>query len=160
MRTTLIPFGRDWLPGRSDDPFASFRREMDRVFGDTFGRNALSINTHSGGLTPRLDVAETDEAVTITVELPGVEEEDVELTLERGLLTIKGEKKIETGTEESGRRVVERTYGRFSRSLRLPSEIEQDRAEAQFDKGVLTVTLPKPAAAKADHRRIEIKTAG
>ncbi len=159
MRTSLIPFGRDWLPGRTEDPFASFRREMDRVFEDTLGRSAFFGGGRGGDLTPSLDVAETDEAVTVTVELPGVDEKDMELTLERGLLTIKGEKKAETDTEGSGRRVVERSYGRFTRSLSLPSEIEPDRAEARFDKGILTVTLPKPAAAKADHRRIEIKTA-
>ena len=161
MRRSLIHSGSDGLPGRIDHPFAGFRREMDRLFDETLGRSQVfGGGRHGGDLTPSLDVEETDTAVTVTVELPGVDEKDVELTLNRDVLTIKGEKKAESESEESGRRVVERSYGRFSRSLRLPAEIEPDKAEAKFEKGILTVILPKPAEAQAESRRIEIKTGG
>lgn len=159
MRKSMVPFGGDWLPTRGDDMFATFRREMDRVFDDVLGGRTALGAWRRGDVMPSLDVEESDEAVKVTVELPGVDEKDVELTLDRDILTVKGEKKAEKTVDEAGRHVVERSFGQFSRTVRLPTAVEADKVEARFDKGILTVTLPKPAEARAEHRRIEIKKA-
>ena len=134
------------------DVFADFRRDMDRMFENAFaGTGLLSGRVPS----PRLDVHETDTAFVVTVELPGVDPTDVELNLSGDVLTIKGEKRQE---RESGGHLVERSYGAFTRAIRLPFEVEADGADASYDKGILTIQLPKPEKARQTTSRIEIKT--
>lgn len=156
---SLVPWaGRSTTPAtRETDPFTAMRREMDRMFEDVFGRSLLPTGT--GMMMPRMDVEETATDIRVTVELPGVEEKDVTIDLAGDLLTIKGEKKEEHETRDEGHHLVERSYGSFARSVRLPYMIETDAAEATFDKGVLTVRLPKPAEARKEPRRIEISKA-
>ena len=96
--------------------------------------------------------------MTVTAELPGMEEKEVELLLEDGVLTLKGEKRAET--TDTGRGYSERSYGRFERSIALPVPVEEDKAEATFRNGVLTVTLPRAAEAPERRRRIAINGTG
>ncbi len=100
------------------------------------------------GWLPALDVHENDEQYAVTVELPGMEKEDVTIECEDGMVTIRGEKKSEREEKEEKPRFVERRYGAFSRSFSMPRDGDADRMEAAFDKGVLTLTIPKTEAAK------------
>ena len=107
------------------------------------------------GFTPRLDVEEKDDEVTVTAELPGVDQKDFELSLaDDETLVIKGEKREEHEDEKRGWR--ERSYGRFERMISLPSEVDPDKVSAQFKNGVLTVRLPKSQTARQRSKRIEI----
>src|ERR1700687_1522879 len=117
---TLMPFGwsRD-LAGREDgDVFAAMQHEMNRWFNEFGGTQTARLT--NGELTLRVDVAETDNAVEVTAELPGLDEKDIEVVLYNDVLTIRGEKKAEKDEKKKDYRLVERTYGTFSRSLRLP----------------------------------------
>jgi HSP20 family protein len=156
----LIPWGRsnNRVPSvyRDDDrsPFLSLHREMNRMFDDFFRDFDMRLPMAAGGQWPQLDVAETDKEVTVTAELPGMEEKDIELLLEDGVLTLKGEKRAET--EDKDRQFSERYYGRFERRIPLDAEVQADKIEARFKNGVLTVTLPKDPEAQPKARRIAI----
>lgn len=151
------------------DPFGSFRREMDRLFDDFFtpaeprsyaGAPATSgTGGGMGAMWPSLDVEETDQAYTITAELPGMDPKDVHLDLKDNALTLSGEKRSERHEGDGGRRYSERSFGRFERTVPFPAEIDADKVEARCDNGVLTITLPKNARAQDQSRRIEIKGA-
>jgi HSP20 family protein len=154
---SLIPVGRDRNVARSDNSFISLQREIDRLFDDfTQGFPALS----SGGtadLLPSMDVTETDKQIEITAELPGLEEKDVQVNVADNVLTIRGEKKAEKEEKDKAYRLVERSYGSFVRSLALPDGVNADTIKASIEKGVLKVTVPKPAPAQV--KKIEVKTA-
>jgi HSP20 family protein len=156
---SLMPFGRRDLAA-GEDPFAAMRREMDRLFDDmTRGASLTRPAMGLGMMAPRVDVKETDKAVEIQAELPGVTEKDVEVQLADGVLTIRGEKKQECLEKEKGYYLMERAYGSFMRQIPLPVGVDETKVEARFDKGVLSVTLPKSAEAEAKTRKIEIKAA-
>lgn len=148
------------------DPFLDLRTHMDRLFdgvfgsmtpfGDSFGWPRLSRVE----AMPRVDVGETAEAFTIKAELPGMDEKDVELTLKDGVLTLKGEKKAEKEANDKDYHLIERSYGTISRSFRLPDTVDPEKVTAGFDKGVLTVTLPKTGEPKPRVRRIDIAGTG
>ena len=145
------------------DPFVTFRREMDRMFDDFFtgsgGGRALQTAGGGGGVTPTLDVAETDKEVVVTAELPGLSDNDFEVTLTGDLLTIKGEKKSEHEEKNGDATYMERRYGSFVRTVRLPFEGGNEKVAAKYEKGVLTLRVPKPAEAQKAVRRIEVKAA-
>jgi HSP20 family protein len=160
---SLMPFGRRDLAG-GDDPFTQMRREMDRLFDEatrsmSLARPALGMG---GPMAPRVDVKETDQVIEVHAELPGVEEKDVEVALQDNLLTIRGEKRQsrEEGTKEKGYYLMERSFGSFMRQIPMPVEVDEDKVEARFEQGVLTVTLPKSQKAEARTRKIAIKGAG
>lgn len=143
------------------DSLMPLRREMDRLF-DEFFRDwdtELTRSTGGGMFSPALNVAESDDAIEATVELPGLSEDDIDITLTRDGLTITGEKKSEE--EERGKDFFrrERSYGYFRRTIPLPPDaVDADNVEAKFDKGVLTVTLPKREEARSQAKRIEVKS--
>jgi HSP20 family protein len=141
------------------DPFVTFRREMDRMFEDFFGGGALR-HAHAGwqALTPAVDIDETDQQMVITAELPGVSDKDVEVSLAGDILTIKGEKKAEREEKNGDATYMERRFGSFSRSVRLPFEVKDEKIDAKFKDGVLTIHLPKPAELQRAVRRIEVKS--
>jgi HSP20 family protein len=159
---SLVPFG--WSGGSltrrpsAEDPFWGFRREVDRLFDDFFTGRGMA-RWPGDGVDLRLDVSETDNELTIAAELPGVDEKDVEVTLADDLLTVRGEKKREHTQRDGDYHMVERSYGSFARSLRLPFKVDQDKVDARFEKGVLTITLPKPAEIQQSTKRIAIKSA-
>jgi HSP20 family protein len=145
------------------DPFQAFRGEMDRLFDDFPGglptiSNLRQTFPTEQTLTPALDVKETEKELVVKAGLPGIDEKDVQLTIQDGVLTMRGEKKSERKDERENYHLVERSYGSFQRSIRLPDAIDEEKAGARFDKGVLTVTLPKrPELVKAE-KKIEIKS--
>ncbi len=112
--------------------------------------------TSEKDMVPKLDVAELKDRYEVKAELPGMDENDIELTIEDGLLTISGEKKAETEEKEKGYYLKECSYGSFSRSVRLPENIVDDKIEAKFKKGVLTVKLPKKEILPPKSRKIAI----
>ena len=155
----LVPWGRQsestpaLYRGEQSNPFMTLRREMDRVFDDMFGQSMLPSLGGSAVSWPIVEVGETDREIRITAEMPGMNEKDVEIQLEDGVLTLRGEKKSETDDKDRG--YSERYYGRFERRIALPSSVREEACNASFHNGVLTVTLPKSEEA-ARGRRIPI----
>lgn len=137
-------------------------REMDRMFEDFFDRRMrglpglLSRNERVGLLTPRIDVKENDKSIVVTAELPGLDENDVEVTFRDGVLTVKGEKKLEEEKDEDNYHVTERRYGSFQRSFSVPESVDEAKTEATFDKGVLTVNMAKRATAAKAAKKIKV----
>ena len=113
-----------------------------------------------GAMMPTMDVTEDEDRFHIAVELPGMDEKDVEVVLSDNVLTIKGEKRVETEETEKPYAYMERSYGSFRRSIPLDVEVVTDKIEATFDKGVLTIDLPKTAEAKKAYKKIPIRAAG
>ncbi|MGG5886358.1 Hsp20/alpha crystallin family protein [Falsiroseomonas sp. HC035] len=153
-------------------PFAALRNEMDRLF-DSFWRGVGPVGAGRqadtdpqplwrgdgvfGMAAPAIDVVETEKEFRIKAELPGLDASNVELALSDDVLTIKGEKKDEREEKTENYHRAERRFGSFRRSFQLPRGVDRERIEASFDKGVLTVTLPRSAEATAQQRRIDIK---
>ena len=156
----LIPWRRERLPVRREaqDPFLSFRQEMDRMFDEFFEGQALAPwGQEWTGFAPSVDVVETDDEVKVTAELPGLDAQDVDVTVSHNTLTLKGVKKQEHEEKGEGYYRSERSYGSFQRSIPLPGTVETDEADAAFDKGVLTITFPKAAAEKG-RKQIAVKS--
>lgn len=144
-----------WDPARELDAFQS---DMNRLFDGFFGRGNGA--TASGGYGSRrwispMDLVETEDHLVLRADLPGVERGDVEIEVKEGVLTVSGERKAQHEEKREGFHRVERSFGRFSRSLELPKGVEADHIEASFERGVLEVRMPKPAERKPT--RIEIQ---
>jgi HSP20 family protein len=140
----------------SDNPFLSLHREVNRLFDDFFRGFDAPLLSRFGGWSgwPNVEVSETDKEVRVTAEVPGLDEKDIEVLLQDGMLTLRGERKSEA--QSSDRYFTERFYGRFERRIPLDVEIEEDKVDASFRNGVLTVTLPKSPRAQSNTRRIPI----
>jgi len=140
-------------------PFDMLQDRIDRMFDDFSSgfRMPSMLGDGDFDLTPSLDMHETDKAVMIEAELPGVDEKDIDISVADQMLTISGEKKSEFEHKEADRYRSERSYGRFSRSVTLPFKINPDKVEARFDRGVLKLSIPKPAEAQHQMRKIPIK---
>jgi HSP20 family protein len=158
----LIPWSRDhdMVQRREEqNPFFTLHREMNRLFDDVFSGFGLASRGHhlmEGRFSwPRVELSETDKALKVTAELPGLEAKDVQVELANGALVIRGEKKVES--EDKGKLFSERYYGAFERQIPLDG-VQEDKAEASFKNGVLTVTLPKSEDARQSVRRIAINS--
>ncbi|MEE2692683.1 MAG: Hsp20/alpha crystallin family protein [Pseudomonadota bacterium] len=144
------------------DPFYRLHYEVNRLFDDAFAGLGAPFGFTAPGVfsdaRPRIDVHETDTALEIEAELPGVSEDDLNVEIANNTLTIRGEKRNEKRDERGGDyHYIERSYGSFARSIPLPYEVDPDAVEAVFKNGVLKMTLPKPADAARASRRIAIK---
>jgi HSP20 family protein len=157
---SLIPFGKKNIEVRREEenPFAMMQREMNRVF-DSFNRNwGLGVFPElTGSFMPRLDVTEDAKTFTVTAELPGMSEKEIDLSISGDTLTIRGEKNDEKKDKNKNYYYSERSYGAFMRSIPLPRQVETDKVSASFKKGVLTITLPKTAAAMESTKKIDVK---
>jgi HSP20 family protein len=142
--------------GDEVSPFLTLHREMNRLFDDVFNRfeGGMPSLFGRGPSWPSIEVNATDKELRVSAELPGLDEKDVEVLVDNDVLTIRGEKRSES--EDKDRHFSERYYGRFERSIALPFEVEDGKAEASFKNGVLTVTLPKSAKAQEKAKRIPI----
>ena len=134
--------------GQDLDPFLAMRREMENVFRAFDQKPSTGI----GAGAPAISVAETNDAFEVTAELPGVDEKDINVSLDDNQLVISGEKRAESTKEEKDWHVEERSYGSFYRSMLLPFEPEEEAVVAHFDKGVLHLTIKKPAKAVKDYQ--------
>jgi HSP20 family protein len=163
----LIPLGRNkqsptlYRDDADRNPFLSMHREMNRLFDDVFRGfdsrvPAFGSLSSFGGAWPNVEIAETDKEIKVTAEVPGLEQKDVEVMLSDGVLTLKGEKRSET--EDKDKQFSERFYGHFERHIPLGMEIEEDKVDARFKNGVLSITLPKSATAQSQVKRIAIKS--
>ncbi|MDA9399149.1 Hsp20/alpha crystallin family protein [Bradyrhizobium sp. CCBAU 45389] len=157
----IIPRTRnqELAPARSNyDPFTTLHREMNRLFDDafrSFGGTGLAPLMEGQFGWPKIELSETDKALTISAELPGMTEKDVQIEIANGVLTISGEKKSER--KDEGKYFSERYYGSFQRQIAL-EDVEEDKAEASFKNGVLTISLPKTENPRAGVKRIAIST--
>ncbi|HEY9182498.1 MAG TPA: Hsp20/alpha crystallin family protein [Gammaproteobacteria bacterium] len=167
----LVPWRWGSLRRFDDDKsFATFRSEMeqlhrsiDRLFADAWGGavpgSLLSDTAITGRITPRLDVTEDDKAFHVTVELPGMTDKDVAVSVTDRALTIRGEKKEEKETKDKDVYRRERAYGSFRREIELPSDVDAGKIEAAFKSGVLTIDLPKTKEAQDRVKQIPVKAA-
>jgi HSP20 family protein len=130
---------------------------MDNLINDVGSgqRESAEDEGMTASWIPSVDIFEAQDEIVLRTELPGLNEEDVEITIENGRLALKGEKKFEKEETEGDYRRVESRYGSFYRSFALPNSVDREKIEAKFDKGVLNVTLPKAEVAKP--KRIEVK---
>lgn len=148
--------------GLPRDPFQTFREEINSLFDRALSRpfgffDLPSLPSLGGALVmPKIDIHEGEKDVTLTAELPGVDEKDVELLVRDGVLTLRGEKRYEKKEGEGDARVVERHYGSFERRFTLPSDVDEEKISATFDKGVLKIVLPRAPGAHPNARRISI----
>jgi HSP20 family protein len=147
-----LPVQRTALPvgGAGVNPMLQLHREIDRLFDDafrSFGLPALSLprfeSDWPGLLKPALDIQETDKQYRISLEVPGVEQKDIEITLDDDVLTVRGEKRQQLEKKEGGFHRIERSYGSFQRALNLPADANQDTVKGSFKNGVLTITIDK-----------------
>ena len=154
----LVPFrDRQGLARPEFGVFGSLQREVDRLFDD-FARSTLAM-AGNGSLMPSMDITETEKEFVITAELPGLERKDVEISLEDNVLTIRGEKQSETKPDDKNKNVhvSERSYGVFYRVLELPTKVDPSSVQATMSKGVLKITIPKPA--RPESKKIEVQEA-
>lgn len=152
---SLVPVTRNRAPAvREANPFFALQQEIDRLFD---GFSTTFAGRVAKDLTPTMDIAETDKDIEITVELPGMQEKDVQLNIADGVLTIRGEKKNEREETKTDYHLVERSYGSFLRTVELPAGVNPDQIKAEMTKGVLKIGVPKPAPAQT--KKIDVKAA-
>jgi len=130
---------------------------IDDLLEDFFG--GFQTTPQTPAVAPRFEVSETDDHIVVEAELPGMDAKDIELTLQDNILTLKGEKKREEETKKKNCYISERSYGQFQRSLQLGSNLDAEKVDASFSKGVLTVSIPKLEPEKSKARTIDIKAA-
>jgi HSP20 family protein len=141
-----------WDPARELDAFQS---DMNRLFDSFFGhREGAAAYDASRRWIPPMDLVETEDNLVLKADLPGVDQDDIEIEVKDGVLTVSGERKSQHESRREGYHRVERSFGRFSRSLELPKGVNPQSVSAHFDKGVLEVRMPKPEERKPT--RIEI----
>ena len=171
MKRSLIPWrrGESAVPVRreEDNPFLALHENMNRLFDSffsdfegAFGRTDLSGAGRPGfAVQPRLDVAESESEVTVTADLPGLTEKDVEVSLDRDVLTIRGRRELEREEKKHNYHVMERSYGEFHRVVPVPDRADASKAKATFKNGVLKLVMPKKPEAGSQRRLIPVTAA-
>jgi HSP20 family protein len=165
----IVPWRWGSLRPTSERPLEDFRgqmdslhREIDRLFENSWGGELPSLFSEAartGDLMPRMDVVEDAKAFRVTIELPGMADKDVAVSLTDRLLTIRGEKKEEKEQKDKDTYRSERRYGSFRRAFELPGDVDANKIEASFKNGVLTVDLPKTKEAQDKVKQIQVKAA-
>lgn len=162
---SLSPFkwGRRNVPASTElSPLDAFQQEMNQLFDDFFRGFGLKPSPETAGalsaFTPQIDMSEDDKSVKVIAELPGMNEKDIDINLSKDSLTIKGQKKEEKEQKGEQTYYAERSFGSFTRVIPLPTEVNPDKAEANFSNGVLTVSMPKMHEEKKEQKKIEIKS--
>lgn len=158
-------------PAPVHSPLETLRHEIDRVFDDVT-RGLPSMNSlwsprkawrsafRNFDVMPQVDTSEDDTSYEISIELPGVEEKDVSLTVDNGMLTVRGEKKSQREEKKKEYHLTERSFGSFERSFQVPANVDEAKIVASYEAGVLTVVMPKSPNGKPSERRIPIGTKG
>lgn len=144
----------------AERPFGTLQDEMERLFRAFSAPQMLwsgGLLGSDGAIGLRVDIAETDGEIEVKADLPGISEDEVEVTLEDDMLRIRAEKKSESEKGDKTWHVVERSHGLFERAIRVPPGIDAEKVAARFEKGVLSVTLPKPAETRPSSRRISVR---
>lgn len=138
-------------------PLHELKKEMDRIFQEFFGRSYFPAERFEIEWAPAVDVSETEDAIIVKADLPGVKPEDIEINIVDNVLTIRGEKKREAEEKKENFYRVERFYGSFMRAIQLPTEVEVDKVKAQYKDGVLKITLPKKPEEKKKVIKVEVE---
>jgi HSP20 family protein len=150
-----------WNPARDLATWPSnlfgIQREMNRMFDNFFDSSDRGEDYALTTWSPAVDIAEHDDQYIVKMELPGVSKEEVKITLESNILTIRGEKKQEKETKKENYHRVERSYGSFQRSFTLPTTVKSDRIDAAFKDGILSISLPKAEEAKPKQIEVKVK---
>jgi HSP20 family protein len=142
-----------WEPFRE---FATLQDRMNRLFRESFNDAGRDESLTTSTFAPAVDVYEDEHKVTLKIEVPGIEEKDIDVHVENNTLTVHGERKIEKEEKEENYRRVERQYGSFTRTFTLPTTVETNNVSANYDKGVLKITLPKKAEAKPKQIKVHV----
>lgn len=149
------------LRREGETPMLAIQNEMNRMFDqfftDDFPFSTRLVARPAMDFLPKLDISETETEYKVTAELPGMEEKDIQIRLEKDTLVLSGEKKTETEEKEKTYHRVERSYGSFERVIPFDTQLDEDKVSAVFKNGVLTITLPKAGDAIRKSRQIEIK---
>jgi HSP20 family protein len=146
---------KELTPWRPFGELSSLRREMDRLWENFFGERPLT-RMWEREWAPSLDISETKDNFVVKAEVPGIDAKDIDISLTGDVLTIKGEKKQEREEKEEDYHLVERSYGSFYRSVRLPAEVESNKIKASYKNGILNITLPKSEKVKAKEVKIKV----
>ena len=141
-----------WDPFRE---FSTLQDRMNRLFRDSFSDGREEALT-TASFAPPVDVYEDEHNVTLKIEVPGIEEKDIDVRVENNTLTVHGERKFEKEEKEENYRRVERQYGSFTRTFTLPTTVDSEKVEANYDKGVLKIQLPKKASAKPKQIKVNV----
>jgi len=144
------------VPWKPFDELTSFRREMDRLW-DRFFSERPALDMLEKGWEPTLDITETKSDLIVKAELPGIDPKEIDISLTGDTLTIKGEKQQEKEEKEENYYRIERSYGIFSRTIKLPMSVQNDRIKASYQHGVLKITLPKSEEAKQKQIKIKVE---
>jgi HSP20 family protein len=140
-------------------PFFALYRDMNRLFDDASGgalTAPLAEGRHGTPLMPKMDVSETDQEIRITAELPGANENDIEVMINDNMLVIRAQKQMEREEDRENYHISERAFGTFMRTLQLPFPVEPDKVQARFENGVLNVTVPKEQTQQGS-RRVQVQ---
>jgi len=150
-----------WNPTRELPSFPtdilSMQREINRMFDDFFRSDRDDSSLLAATWRPAVDITEEDDAFIAKVELPGVNKDDVKITMQDNVLTVRGEKKEEKKGKEGNAHRVERYYGSFQRSFSLPTTVKSDKIEAEYKDGILTISMPKAEEAKPKQIEVKVK---
>ena len=144
-----------WEPFRE---FATLQDRINRVFRDSYSGTAPDDSLTTSSFAPAVDVYEDEHQVVLKIEVPGIDEKDIDVRVENNTLTVHGERKIEKEEKEENYRRVERQYGSFTRTFTLPPTVDTDQVSATYDKGVLKITLPKKAEAKPKQIKVNVSS--
>jgi HSP20 family protein len=138
--------------------FATLQDRINRVFRESYSPEGRDETLTTSSFAPAVDVYEDEHSVTLKIEVPGIEEKDIDVRIENNTLTVHGERKIEKEEKEENYRRVERQYGSFTRTFNLPTTVDSEKVSANYDKGVLKIALPKKAEAKPKQIKVNVGT--
>lgn len=139
------------------DPFRELEEHMSRMFTEPFSLMGRQEPLTGGAFIPPVDVYEDEKSIRLKMEVPGIDEKDIDIHLENSLLTVRGERKMESETKEENYHRIERSYGSFSRSFTLPNTVNPEDVHAGYAKGVLTITMGKRAEARPKQIKVDVK---
>jgi HSP20 family protein len=142
-----------WDPFRE---FSTLQDRMNRLFRDSYGPEGREENLNNTSFAPPVDVYEDEHSVNLKIEVPGVDEKDIEVRIENNVLTVQGERKFEKEEKQENFRRVERQYGSFTRTFTLPTTVDAEKVAASYDKGILKIALPKKAEAKPKQIKVNV----
>jgi HSP20 family protein len=142
-----------WDPFRE---FSTLQDRMNRLFRDSYGPEGREESLTSTTFAPPVDVYEDEHNVTLKIEVPGIDEKDIDVRIENNVLTVHGERKFEKEEKEENFRRVERQYGSFTRTFTLPTTVDSEKVSANYEKGILKIALPKKAEAKPKQIKVNV----
>src|SRR2546428_12869840 len=145
-----------WDPFREFSTMQDRMNRMNRLFRESYSPEGPEEALTTTSFAPPVDIYEDEHNITLKIEVPGIDEKDIDIRVENNLLTVHGERKIEKEEKEENYRRVERQYGSFTRTFTLPNTVDTENVQANYDKGVLKITLPKKAEAKPKQIKVNV----